>query len=75
MVGEVLGARLSATKMARQRDVTWTPPNEWQYVHLQILMDIRDELQKLNGLLHCRNFTDIPVTLRGLRRDIKAARK
>lgn len=43
----------------------------WTEVQCAILMDIRDELKQLNALLNCRNFTQIPATLRGLRRDIK----
>jgi hypothetical protein len=43
--------------------------------YLATLMDIRRELQTLNALLGCTNFTGIPATLRGLRRDIKAKSK
>lgn len=32
-----------------------------------LLMDIRDELERLNALLHCGNFTSIPATLREIR--------
>ena len=38
-------------------------------VTVAVLMDIRDELQRLNGLLNCRNFTGIPGTLRAIRRN------
>lgn len=31
--------------------------------HLAVLMDIRDELQNLNALLHCGNFQGFPATL------------
>ncbi len=41
---------------------------------LAVLMDIRDELQRLNGLLHCGNFTGIPMTLRSIRRAMPAKR-
>lgn len=34
---------------------------------LTVLMDIRDELQALNRLLNCHNFTEIPHVLRGIR--------
>ena len=34
-----------------------------QGVFVALLMDIRDELQRLNALLHCENFTQIPKTL------------
>jgi hypothetical protein len=37
-------------------------------VTVAILMDIRDELQKLNNLLHCGNFTGIPQTLKRMDR-------
>ena len=43
--------------------------------HLATLMDIRDELKKLNGLLHCHNFTTIPTVLRGIRAKLPARRK
>jgi len=33
--------------------------------------EVRDELRKLNALLACRNFTSIPTTLRGIRKDLK----
>lgn len=61
--------------MVRQRNVAWEPPNYWQYVHLQILMDIREEMQRLNALLACRNFTDIPTTLRAIERKIPPRKK
>jgi hypothetical protein len=47
----------------------------WDYVKIAVLMDIRDELQKLNGILSCQNFTNIPTTLRGIRRDLKGVKK
>ena len=40
-----------------------------------LLQEIRDELQKLNGLLHCQNTLKIPRELSGLRRDVKALTK
>jgi hypothetical protein len=44
----------------------------WDRIQLAVLMDIRDELQELNRLLGCRNFIEIPATLRGIRKDLKA---
>jgi len=41
--------------MVRQKNVTWEPPNEWRFVKLQVLMDIRDELQTLNCIMQCSN--------------------
>lgn len=42
---------------------------------LGVLMDIRDELQRLNALLHCENFTQIPTTLRGIKRGLAPRKK
>jgi hypothetical protein len=38
-------------------------------IAIVILCDIRRELKKLNTLLHCSNFTDIPPILRGVRKN------
>jgi len=40
-----------------------------QYGSIQValLMDIRDELQKLNRVFECRNFLSIPDTLMSIR--------
>jgi hypothetical protein len=42
-------------EMKRQKNVTWYPPNTWDHVPLQVLMDIRDELQALNHVMQCSN--------------------
>jgi hypothetical protein len=42
---------------------------------LAVLMDIRDEIQRLNSLLHCNNFTQIPHILRSIRRNTAKPRK
>lgn len=60
----------------RQKNVAWAvlDENGRQYTgdygaaQLAVLMDLRDEIQKLNQLLHCRNFTDIPKMLRSIQR-------
>ena len=39
----------------------------WEQVHAAVLMDIRDELQRLNTLLHCQNFQRIPAKLDSIR--------
>lgn len=36
----------------------------WEEVQVAVLMDIRDELQKLNNVLRCPNFMGIPWTLK-----------
>lgn len=45
-------------------------------IQCALLMDVRDEmksvvaeLKRLNGLLSCPNFTQIPTILRGIRRN------
>jgi hypothetical protein len=42
--------------------------HSWESIHAAILMDIRDELQSLNRLLHCQNFIGLPHDLRQLNR-------
>lgn len=44
-------------------------------VVLAVLMDIRDELQRLNALLHCTNFRQIPRTLSNIDRRLATPRK
>ena len=44
-------------------------------VILAVLMDIREELQKLNILLHCPNFRDIPHVLRSIDKRIAKKRR
>lgn len=41
--------------MARHQDGNWNLPNEVQWTHVQVavLMDIRDELRKINRKLDC----------------------
>jgi hypothetical protein len=38
-------------------------------------MDIRDELQKLNALLHCSNFRNIPAKLERIARNTTKKKK
>lgn len=50
----------------RFKNVDWSLPEKaasWEKTQAAILMDIRDELQRLNELLHCVNFTSIPSKL------------
>lgn len=66
--------------MARHSDVQWNLPegerkpngstsHSWESIHSALLMDIRDELKRLNGLLHCANFVDIPRRLERIARN------
>ena len=52
----------------RKKDIEWNcvPENGVTYesAQLAVLMDLRDELKRLNALLYCENFTDIPMILR-----------
>lgn len=72
--------------MARHKDVEWTLPegtrqpdgsriHGWDALHAAILMDIRDELKRLNALLYCTNFLDIPLHLRMIRRNTTKPKK
>ncbi len=72
--------------MPRHKDANWNcggvrEPNgtisgvPWDGVHAAILMDIRDELKKLNTLLHCNNFTAIPHTLNSIRKNTTKKRR
>lgn len=53
----------------RQKNIEWNihpkPNGNYSYeaAHLAVLMDLRDELQTLNGLLRCPNFIAIPRKL------------
>jgi len=68
--------------MSRHGHVNWNlhdngpgkpVPNET--VTNALLMDLRDELQKLNGLLHCQNFQAIPSKLDRIGRNTTKPRK
>ena len=51
-------------------DLTAAPDGSiktWELARLAVLMDIRDELQKLNRLLGCPNFVAVPGILRDIR--------
>lgn len=61
----------------RRANREWETPKEgfqWEHVQVELLMDIRAELQRLNALLHCHNFTGIPTTLRSIRRAVAKPR-
>jgi hypothetical protein len=40
----------------------------WERAQLAVLMDLRDELKKLNRVLECPNFLAIPSYLRSINR-------
>ena len=55
------------TTDTRYKNLAWIIPSggnpSFEGAQLAVLMDIRDELQRLNELLHCPNFIDIPLML------------
>ena len=66
--------------MARHKDQNWNLPegtptangareHQWDSIKVALLMDIRDELQSLNRVLHCTNFLRIPQKLDDIRRN------
>lgn len=63
----------------RNINVGWqtndAPNFTWEQVQIEVLMDIRDELQRLNSLLHCPNFMAIPSKLDAIRRKIPARKR
>jgi hypothetical protein len=59
-------------------NVDWDLPKRdltWEHAQTAVLMDIRRELQTLNRLLHCKNFTSIPQYLRDIRRHTTKPKK
>lgn len=61
----------------KQANCDWDIGNNRSYeaVQLVVLMDIRHELQRLNSLLHCHNFQQIPRTLTAIRRKLPTPKK
>ena len=53
----------------RRKDQLWHVAGEdgtvhtWDQVQVAVLMDIRDELKRLNAAIYCPNFTAIPRRL------------
>lgn len=54
----------------RKRNLNWTiGENTYVAAQLAVLMDIREELQGLNRLLHCSNFIRIPRHIDAIRKN------
>lgn len=59
----------------RKKDVNWHVADDegctktWAEAHAALLMDIRDELKRLNSAIYCPNFQRIPKTLTDIRRN------
>lgn len=67
----------------RKAGINWNVTDEAGNLHtamrdavtIAVLIDIRDELMRLNALLHCHNFTGIPTTLKSIRHAMPVRRK
>ncbi len=61
----------------RFKDINWDLANgagniaTWQNVQIAVLMDIRDELKRLNAAIYCPNFIAIPSLLRKISENTK----
>lgn len=67
--------------MRKTKDWEWTvAPNalgnyDYPQAQLSVLMDIRDEMKRMNDILHCSNFIDIPRKLDRIRVNTAKKRK
>lgn len=60
------------SEYTRKTNYQWSTvdgDNSFGAAQLQVLQDLRDELQKLNTLLHCPNAIRIPQILDAIRRN------
>lgn len=58
----------------RYKDHQWVICNsgvkpDFNGAKLSVLMDIRDELKRMNGVLNCPNFLEVPQILREIRKN------
>lgn len=65
---------------SRMKNADWKVAHEGKslgvdHAQIAVLMDIRDELQRLNSLLHCHNFTSLPATVRTISRKMPVRRR
>ncbi len=61
---------------SRHKDANWLfAGTSLDEVQCALLMDLRDELKRLNALLYCPNFTGIPETLRQISRNTKKPKR
>jgi hypothetical protein len=70
---------MADNRMKNQRWNIGSPDSQqrwtWDQIKIAMLMDIRDELQSLNRLLHCQNFLAIPRKLDAIHRKLPTRRK
>lgn len=65
-------------RYVRKENESWTTQRDDRSLgaaQLQVLQDLRDELQKLNRLLYCENLVRIPRILDGIRKNTVSKRK
>jgi hypothetical protein len=64
----------------RQKDANWIVTNadgtvtSWEQVQAAVLMDIRDELKRLNNVLQCPNFIAVPSKLDAIKSELRQVR-
>lgn len=67
--------------MRQFKDVEWDLANNvgnigtWQNVEVAVLMDIRDELKRINAALYCGNTLNIPNLLRQIERNTRKPKR
>jgi len=64
----------------RRRDANWQIGNDrgeiltWEEVQVAVLMDIREELKRLNNVLQCPNFIAVPRKLDDIKSELRQVR-
>ena len=63
--------------MSRYKDIEWELPDQpcWESTHAALMMDIRDELRRLNRRINCEDFIAIPRTLWKIQLNTQKKRK
>ena len=68
--------------MRKFKDVIWTVPEcanggiaSWEAVDTALLMDIRDQLQKLNAVFECPNFLMVPTYLKTIEKNSRKPKR
>jgi hypothetical protein len=73
--------------MARHKDTDWNlsegtlssdgkrTTHSWDAIHSALLMDIRDELKRINSVLHCYDFLKLPRAVDSIRRNTARPKK
>lgn len=63
--------------MARHKDADWNLPDivGWEAIQAAVLMDIRDELKRINARLNCSETMKIPRLLARIARNTNKKKK